>query len=60
MKKRPVQNAPETCGLLARIDAWFDRRRQREVEAYLATSESLYELETRMRTLDRAPTRRFG
>jgi hypothetical protein len=60
MKSRPVQIAPDTCGLLARIDAWFDRRREREVERYLATSQDIHELELRMRALDRVPNSRFG
>jgi len=40
--------------VLARIDAWFHRRRQRTLETYLATSQNVFELETRMRDLDRA------
>src|SRR5215467_11032773 len=60
MKKRSIQFTPAKCGLIARIDAWFERRRQREVEHYLATSHDLYELEMRMRALDHVPNRRFG
>ena len=59
MKSNPVKFAPARSGLIARIDAWFDRRRQRAIEQYLASSENLYELETRMRNLDRAPTRPY-
>jgi len=43
-----------TFSVLARIDAWFDRRRQRTLETYLATSQNVFELETRMRDLARA------
>lgn len=57
MKGKPVQLRPRRAGLIARIDAWFERRRQRAVEQYLATSGNLYELETRMRDLDRAQSR---
>ena len=60
MKKRSVQFTQAKCGLIARIDAWFERRQQREIEQYLATSHDPYELETRMRALDHAPSRRFG
>jgi len=59
MKSNPVKFAPARSGLIARIDAWFDRRRQRAIEQYLASSENLYELETRMRNLDRSPTRPY-
>jgi hypothetical protein len=37
----------------ARIDAWFLRREQRALEAYLAASQNVAELETRMRDIDR-------
>ena len=60
MKSNPVKFAPARSGLIARIDAWFDRRRQRAIERYLASAENLYELETRMRNLDRSPTRPYG
>ena len=59
MKSNSVKFTSARCGLMARIDAWFDRRRQRAIEQYLATAENLYELETRMRNLDRAPTRPY-
>lgn len=60
MKSNRVQSEPARSGLIARIDAWFDRRRQRAIEQYLAGSENVYELETRMRDLDRAPTRPYN
>lgn len=40
-------------GLLARIDAWFWRQRQRTVEAYLAQSQDVFEVERRIRDLER-------
>jgi hypothetical protein len=40
-------------GLLARIDAWFWRQRQREMEADLAQSQDVFELERRIRDLER-------
>ena len=39
--------------LFARVDAWFQRREQRDLEAYLAASQNVAELETRMRDIDR-------
>jgi hypothetical protein len=41
-------------GLLERLDAWLYLRRQRALEQYLATSVDAYQLETRMRDLDRS------
>jgi hypothetical protein len=43
----------ERRGLLARIDAWFWRQRIRRHEAYLAESQNAYDLEQRMRRLER-------
>jgi hypothetical protein len=40
-------------GLLERIDDWFWNQRQREIAAYLATSQNACELEQRMRDLER-------
>lgn len=47
------KRVPPRSGLLARIDAWFWRQRQREMEAYLAQSQDLFELERRIRDLER-------
>ncbi len=40
-------------GLLARLDRWFWQQEQREREAYLAQSSDIYDLERRMRLLER-------
>lgn len=40
-------------GLLARLDRWFWQQEQREREAYLAQSSDIYDLERRMRQLER-------
>jgi hypothetical protein len=42
-------------GLIERLDAWLYLRRQRALERYLATSVDAFQLETRMRDLDRPP-----
>jgi hypothetical protein len=39
--------------VLARLDHWLSRQHQRDVEAYLAKSRDLYELEARIRDLER-------
>jgi hypothetical protein len=46
-------------GLLARIDSWFWRQQQRAVEAYLAQSQDVFEVERRMRDLERTIGSRF-
>ena len=42
-------------GLIERLDAWLYLRRPRALERYLATSVDAFQLETRMRDLDRPP-----
>lgn len=41
-------------GWLERIDLWFSRARQRDIESYLAQSHDVFELERRIRDLERA------
>ena len=40
-------------GLLARLDRWLWKQEMREREAYLAGAQNVFELEERMRRLDR-------
>jgi len=47
---RPKARSP---GLLDRLDHWFWQQEQREREAYLAQSSDIYDLERRMRQLER-------
>jgi hypothetical protein len=47
MEKKP--------GWLERLDRWVARGRQREVERYLASSNDVFELESRMKALERRP-----
>src|ERR1700686_3539143 len=53
----PRPTAPDPVaprrGLLARLDDWFWKREQREREAYLAASTDIYDLEARIRNLER-------
>jgi hypothetical protein len=53
MQTNSTTASPARRGLFARIDQWFERRQQRAIEAYLATSQNVAEVETRMRNLDR-------
>jgi hypothetical protein len=51
---RPAPAHKTTRGaLLDRLDAWFWRQRQRTIEAHLAQSQDVFELERRMRDLER-------
>jgi hypothetical protein len=45
--------------LLDRLDAWFLRQRQRADEAYLAQSQDVFELESRMRAIERGVGGRY-
>jgi len=40
-------------GLLERLDDWFWHQREREIAAYLGKSQNVFELEQRMRDLER-------
>jgi hypothetical protein len=51
--RRPVEARPRSGGWLARLDRWLWTQRQRAIEAYLAQSRDLADLERRMRDLDR-------
>ncbi len=54
------KRVPRTrSGLLARIDAWFWRQRQRAMETYLAQSQDVFELERRIRDLERSVGSRY-
>ncbi len=46
-------------GFLDRLDTWFWRMEQRALEAQLAKAQDIYDLEARIRALERTPTSRF-
>jgi hypothetical protein len=46
-------------GWLERLDHWFWEREQREVEAHLAKSTDIYDLEARIRDLERGVLYRY-
>ncbi len=54
----PGPSAPRR-GLLDRLDHWFWAREQRAVDAYLAQSLDLHDLEARMRQLERGTSHRY-
>lgn len=50
---RTVAEAAPRTRFLDRLDAWFWRQAQREQEAYLAKSRDVFDLERRIRALER-------
>ena len=50
---------PARRSLLERLDHWFWRREQRELEAHLAQSKDVYDLEARIRDLERGVIYRY-
>jgi hypothetical protein len=56
---RPASAKTTRRSLLDRLDAWFWRQRQRADEAYLAQSQDVFELERRMRELERSVGSRY-
>jgi hypothetical protein len=58
--ERPAaEGAPRRRGWLERLDHWFWEREQREVEAHLAKSTDIYDLEARIRDLERGALYRY-
>ena len=49
----PARQPEERPGLFARVSRWLRAQRQRELEAYLAGSKDVYELERRIRAYER-------
>ena len=59
--RKPAATAQRAAklGLLERLDRWLWRQHVREREAYLAESKDIYELEERIRGLERAVGSRY-
>src|SRR6476646_7811391 len=56
LTRQPARAGPGVApraGFLDRLDAWFWRQAQREQEAYLAKSLDVFDLERRIRALER-------
>lgn len=56
---RAAEGPPPRRGLLDRLDRWFWDQEQRAREAYLAESTDIYDLEVRMRHLERGSPGRY-
>lgn len=54
LRRKAGQGSEPSGGLMDRLDHWFWRQAQREREAYLAGARDIYELEDRIRRLERA------
>ncbi len=57
----PHTSAPkrESLSLFERLDRWMYRLQQREHEAWLGTSQNVFELEDRIRNLERSVGSRY-
>ncbi len=53
MKVQSQRSATARPGVLARLDAWLQQRRRRQIEAWLGTSQNVAELEARIRDMHR-------
>jgi hypothetical protein len=49
----PVTPAPRRRGFFARVDDWLWRQQQRAIEAHLAKARDVYDLEVRIRDMER-------
>jgi len=57
--RRTNVSPPRSPGFFERIDRWFWRLALRDREQYLANSQDIFELEERIRRLDRAVGSRY-
>jgi len=55
-----AEPARRKIGILERLDRWFWAQQQRDLEAYLAQSADIHELEHRMRNVERGAWHRFN
>jgi len=56
----PARPAPRKLRFLERLDRWFWAQQQRDLEAYLARSADIHDLEQRMRNLERSSWHRYN
>jgi len=54
-----VATKPAKLGIFERLDRWFWKQHVKECEDYLAKSKDVFELEQRMRNLDRLVGSRY-
>ena len=57
---QPTQPAPRKIRFLERLDRWFWAQQQRDLEAYLARSADIHDLEQRMRNIERGAWHRYN
>jgi hypothetical protein len=57
--RREVELQAPSLGVIDRLDHWFWRQAQRDREAYLSGARDIYELEDRIRRLERSGGGRF-
>ena len=57
--RRTNASLPRSPGFFERIDRWFWRQSQRERENHLARSQDVFELEERIRRLERSVGSRY-
>lgn len=55
----PVKATAARPGILERIDRWFWKQEMRDREAYLAGAQDIFELEERIRRLERSTGSRY-
>jgi len=58
--KSVTPQAQRKGGLLERLDRWFWAQQQRDLEAYLAQSADIHDLEQRMRNVERGSWHRYN
>ena len=59
-ENRPTRSAgTRSLGIFERIDRWFWRQQMRDREAYLAGAQDIFELEERLRRLERSVGSRY-
>ena len=57
--RRTNASPPPSPGIFERIDRWFWRQQLRDREAYLAGAQDIFELEERLRRLERSVGSRY-
>jgi hypothetical protein len=58
-RPRPTASSRTRVSWLERVDRWFEAQRRRSRDAWLAQSQDVFELERRIRELERATGSRY-
>ena len=60
LEKQPARSVgTRPSGIFERLDRWFSRQQMRDREAYLAGAQDIFELEERIRRLERSGGSRY-